>query len=280
MKTRIITAIIGLVIFVPVVIFSGTIVFPIFIALASIIAVFEMLKCMRLHRNVAALVSAEVYAILVCSFSRFGNNRLATFIIISSAYIAFNFIFAMFSGGKYKLKDVQAATISVVSIMFAFATMIFIRDLPYGKYAIYLVFIGSWVADSGAYFVGTYFGKHKLCPSISPKKTWEGIFGGLFFCLLLFLIYGDLVSILAKDYHSNLWLLMICGLILSVMSVFGDLVASFIKRNYNIKDYGFILPGHGGIIDRCDSTFAVSVTLWAFCMIFENYPLFIANTVA
>ncbi len=279
MKTRLITAGIAAALFLPFLIFSGTPAFIVFAVLANIISVFEMIKCIHLQKNLFCLISAEVYGIVAAIFSRIGNNRIVTFAVITIAYVVINLIVSMFSKEKYSLTNACKATLLTVGVVFGYLSLIFIRDLPYGKYAIWLVIIGSWLSDSGAYFVGTFFGKHKLCPDISPKKTWEGLFGGVFFCLIFFLIYGDLVTIFAKDYHANLWLLMICGAVVAAVSVFGDLLASYIKRAHKVKDYGKILPGHGGFLDRFDSLLAASVTLWAFCLITSGFPIFVANQV-
>lgn len=128
----------------------------------------------------------------------------------------------------------------------------------------YLVFalIAAWVGDGGAYFVGTFIGKHKLCPLISPKKTIEGFFGGIIisgiFCGALSYGYEVLLNINGSSIEINWLLLSIIGVLCSALGVLGDLSASVIKREYGIKDFGNLLPGHGGIMDRFDSVLFVA----------------------
>ena len=105
------------------------------------------------------------------------------------------------------------------------------------------------MADTGAYFVGKIFGRHKLCPDVSPKKTIEGALGGTFFGTFIGVIY--FITFVKTD--SNLLSVCLISLFLSVMAQFGDLFFSSVKRKYGVKDYGNIMPGHGGVLDRVDS---------------------------
>ena len=123
-----------------------------------------------------------------------------------------------------------------------------------GKYIYLLVFIGPWVSDTFAYFCGRLFGRHKLIPEVSPKKTVEGSIGGILFTALGCVIYGVIINTMLDSPVSLTYgSLAVTGAIVSVISQIGDLAASLIKRNYGIKDYGFIFPGHGGVLDRFDS---------------------------
>ena len=120
---------------------------------------------------------------------------------------------------------------------------------------IYLVFtfMGAWVSDSGAYFVGTFFGKHKLCPSISPKKTVEGLIGGAVTNALAFAALALFANNYLLDIKLRISVFAIIGVICCILGLLGDLTASLIKRECGIKDYGNIMPGHGGAMDRFDS---------------------------
>lgn len=111
-----------------------------------------------------------------------------------------------------------------------------------------------WMADAGGFFVGATLGRHKLCPNISPKKTVEGAIGGIIFCVVSAFLVGVIFQkLILTDVTINLWALIILGAIDSVVSILGDLSFSLIKRSLNIKDYGSIFPGHGGMLDRFDS---------------------------
>lgn len=113
-------------------------------------------------------------------------------------------------------------------------------------WAVFLLFVLIWSSDSFAYFTGRLFGKHKMAPKISPKKTWEGFAGGVFFTLIL----GYFIEQKFPDLRGN-W--MIVGFLVSVFAPIGDLVESQLKRTFGVKDSGNIIPGHGGVLDRLDS---------------------------
>ena len=126
-----------------------------------------------------------------------------------------------------------------------------------GRYFILIPFILAFLSDSGAYFAGCYLGKHKLAPAISPKKTIEGAIGGVLAAVAFMLLY-TLILQLAFDFKVNYGFALIYGVVGSVASVFGDLCFSVIKRQTGIKDYGNLIPGHGGVLDRFDSMIIVA----------------------
>ncbi|MDE6594779.1 MAG: phosphatidate cytidylyltransferase, partial [Oscillospiraceae bacterium] len=135
----------------------------------------------------------------------------------------------------------------------------------HGVCYIVLCLAGAWLGDSGAYFVGTFWKfweKHKLCPEISPKKTWEGAVGGVLTVGLVFALYAFGYRIVqgyrGYSFEVNYLYLVIMGLVCGVLGIIGDLSASLIKRQYGIKDFGNIMPGHGGLMDRFDSVLFVA----------------------
>jgi phosphatidate cytidylyltransferase len=132
-------------------------------------------------------------------------------------------------------------------------------------------FICAWSTDVFAYFCGRLFGKHKLLPDVSPKKTIEGSVSGVIFCVLSLLLYGFIINRMSNAFNANYLVLILAGLLTSVVAQIGDLSMSLIKRFYGIKDYGRLFPGHGGVVDRFDSVLSVSMVLLALCSFF---PLF------
>ena len=134
-----------------------------------------------------------------------------------------------------------------------------------------LIFVGAWGTDIFAYFVGRFFGRHKLIPEISPKKTVEGSIGGIVFCALLYMLYGFVLAKFNSGFSNTYWLLAIVGVIISVVAQIGDLTMSQIKRQFGIKDYGKIMPGHGGILDRCDSVLTVAFVLIVACAVIREF---------
>ena len=144
-----------------------------------------------------------------------------------------------------------------------------IRALDDGIYVIWLVFVTSWVNDTFAYFTGVLFGKHKMVVKLSPKKTWEGAFGGVLTATIVGFVYGYLVSSkMTEVFVHPVYTFGIASFIGAILSIIGDLGASAIKRSYNIKDYGELIPGHGGILDRFDSViFTAPAVYWAIYLI-------------
>ena len=139
-------------------------------------------------------------------------------------------------------------TIIYTTLPFSFALALpkFSNDGTSFTLEVFFLFVLIWSSDSFAYFTGKFLGKHKMAPKISPKKTWEGFAGGVFFTLIL----GYFIELYYPDLRGN-W--MIVGLLVSIFGPLGDLVESQLKRTFGVKDSGNIIPGHGGILDRLDS---------------------------
>ncbi len=268
MKTRIITAIVALFIFVPVILLSDTWVFPIAVAICSVISVFEMLRCCGLHKKYAlsvpmllASVAGPVYVKFCDGFSDFLTYTVPAVIVILLYLLAA----MVFSKGKIGIEDISVAGFTSFYIIFAYLAILFLRyyNGDFGAYVYLLVFVGAWITDIFAYFCGMLFGKHKLIPEVSPKKTVEGSIGGILFCGIAYVVFGLVLKyVVALSAEINFVLLFVYGVVVSVVSQIGDLSMSAIKRRYEIKDYGKIFPGHGGVLDRFDSILAVATVLF------------------
>ena len=133
--------------------------------------------------------------------------------------------------------------------------MILLRDLPNGFWWILIALPSGWLAHSGAYFIGSKFGKHKMVPRLSPKKSWEGYFGGALVSVigtpLLILLYQSLG--MPESVEISLWQAALFGLLISLVGPIGDLFGSMLKRMAQVKDSSNLLPGHGGVFDRIDT---------------------------
>lgn len=214
-----------------------------------------------------------------------GMGYLATVLIPLGAYFSLDtalalvyiyivLLFVMMLGAHRKLtfQHLALLVMALIYIPYFLSHIIYIRRLELGNIYIWLVFLGAFMTDSCAYFTGKAIGGRKLCPNISPKKTVAGAIGGVIGCGLSFILFGVIVNLCFPSAlggsRLNLWLLFLLGLIAAVVSEIGDLVASIIKRQYNIKDFGTLLPGHGGILDRCDSIILVAPTIFLFLMKF------------
>lgn len=173
----------------------------------------------------------------------------------------FVFIFALFFAEiTTKKKSGTNGLFAAFFGAFVFPTLLSLLipliKLNNGRNLVLIPFISSWCADAGAYFIGSKFGKHKLAPSISPKKSIEGAFGGIGGGVLGMLIYGLILHLIGKNVH---WVaFVIIGVLGAIFGLLGDLFLSYIKRDCKIKDFGKFLPGHGGVLDRFDSALFVA----------------------
>lgn len=277
MKQRIITAVVAFFVLLPVLIFSDTSIFPLGLAVCAVLSVWEMFACVGLKN--AWLFTAPMY-VLGAAFPfliRYLPDRdLLAPIAICAAVVwtLYAFTVLIFSHGKYPLEAVFVASFSLFYIFIGFNAILFIHDCePGGKYLYYICFLGAWITDIFAYFCGRAFGKHKLIPDVSPKKTVEGSIGGTVFCILVMVIFGFVVEKLVPEISANLLIFAVAGVLIAVVSQIGDLSMSVIKRKYGVKDYGFIFPGHGGVLDRFDSVIAVSALLMVFSLFFNFFEL-------
>lgn len=270
MLKRIITALCAVVVLIPILWFSGTWVFSGVIALVSIICLFEMFKCMGLHKNVALVLPVYIVGVIVPFLMRAPIDKLTVIslaFIFACFYLVYVFALVIWSHGKLTYKDACSSVLTSLYIVVALNMIVYVRDFGQsGKYLYLLIFLGAWMTDIFAYFTGVFFGKHKLIEDVSPKKTIEGSIGGTVFCAISFVVFGIITdAFFGAD--ANLIFLAICGVVMAVISQIGDLIMSVIKRHYGIKDYGKLFPGHGGMLDRLDSILAVSVALSMMCMI-------------
>ena len=266
MLTRILTAIVAIAVFLPVLYFSHTPVFAAVLALLSLIAVLEMLRCVGLLRHFALTVpvclAAAALPLLPYWLTRADAER--AMVLTALALTIYAFAVMTFSKGKIKLADASVALTSTAYVIACFTALSVLRyGVDEGKYVYLICFIGAWVTDTFAYFTGFLFGKHKLIPDVSPKKTVEGSVGGVVFCVASMLLYGYIISAITKGALTpNYLLLGVSGVAISVVSQIGDLLMSAVKRQYGVKDYGKLFPGHGGVLDRFDSVLAVTLVLF------------------
>lgn len=259
MKTRIITGIVSVIVFIPFLIFSGTWAYIVAMILLSGLAVFEMLGCLGFRRNFIVSLVSYLYVLSAIILTRIIDRRhFLMYIAFSSlVFLIFLMSISLFSHGKVQVDHISEVFMMMFYIGITFSCMVLTRDVENGAFVFLIVYLTAWTSDICAYFSGVAFGKHKLIPDVSPKKTVEGAVGGLASTVLTMLIYAAVLNI-ATDLRPNYLVFIIGAVILSLSSMVGDLFASLMKRKHGIKDYGFIMPGHGGILDRFDSVLATS----------------------
>lgn len=276
---RIITAIVCLAVFIPILLLSGEVplLFSTVMALLALVSVYEMCGCVGVRK--AFYVSLPSYAaviaemsLAICYMQQYRGMSFKTFALWTFSllflYVFFIFASSMLSNGGTRFSQACETIAAVVYIIVGFVSVLFTRYRDMGAYILPLIFIGVWLTDSGAYFVGSFLGKHKLIPQVSPKKTVEGALGGILGCIVGYVMYA-LVLIFAFDVEVNYFYLIILAVIVSIIDQIGDLIASFMKREQGIKDFGNIFPGHGGVMDRFDSTLAVAPVILFMLQLFS-----------
>ena len=201
---------------------------------------------------------------IVIGFLPKAGTTIAAFVFI---YIVLLFIYMMFNQESCDFSAICSLTFQFIYVSVFFAHVILVRKLEFGEFIMWFIFVTAWLSDTMAYAVGLKFGRNKLIPSISPKKTIEGAIGGLAGSLIFNLIYA-LICSTAFDLNVNYFAVVVLAIVAGVVSQFGDLAASSIKREYNLKDYSNLLPGHGGILDRFDSVLFVAPIVYYFVVIF------------
>ena len=267
MLKRVITGVILAALLLVLVIFSETIAFPIVLGLCALLGVYEMLGCIGVRKNIVisiCLLTMTLVSVAASMQIQADSVFVAVYASILFCILMLLFASAVFSRGAIPVEKVCIAFTSCAFVVTGFICLIMLRDMEIGKYVFLLAFLGPWMTDTFAYFTGFFFGKHKLIPDVSPKKTIEGSIGGTVFCIGFCALYGYLVRNYLYADLPPVYAFAILGLIVALVAQVGDLIFSLIKRKYGIKDYGFIFPGHGGILDRFDSIIATAPLLLIF----------------
>ncbi len=266
MKTRIITGAVGGVSAIAIFLFVPTLGIRVLAALICLLAMYELLQsCGCKHKGV--WTSALIFA-ASCSFLDWPCDvpLLWIALVTYGLLLALNMIF---SYDSLPFEQVVYIAFASIFVVMPIASLAYIRAIPvHGTAFLFLPLIIAWFSDMGAYFAGSFLGKHKLCEKISPKKTVEGFIGGIVAAVAFSLLGAWMYQMVSLD-GAGLqvqygWIALI-ALVTAPISVVGDLFCSVIKRRQGIKDFGNLFPGHGGVLDRFDSLIFVSPILHVLC---------------
>lgn len=266
--TRLISGI-SLVVIALVTILAGRGVLAVTLCLISLIAYRELAKACNIHTGnkkcnalefVGMMMTVLYYVFLAVTLwaeSTDGEMLVQVYpvvmLMVVISLILYLFIY-VFTFPCYKASQIMAAMFSWLYAPVMLSFIYLIREgFVYGSYLVWLVFLCSWGSDTCAYAVGVLFGRHKMTPKLSPKKSVEGAVGGVAGAALLFVLYTHFAVNKYTDATMPLLLAAVLGAVGALVSMVGDLAASAIKRDHDIKDYGRLIPGHGGIMDRFDS---------------------------
>lgn len=273
MKTRVITALVGIVILIGVLFTFDTMVFNLVIAAITLIALHEIYQAFAFEKEAKPLLWVLVPYVLLVMLSSY---QLCRVLVMPASFLVVMFyaIYLVVRNGTISFQKASGLAMFSGIVIFCFYSFIRLKELlptdEYGYDAIFfilLILCFAWGGDTCAYFAGRAFGKHKLCPVVSPKKTVEGAIGGVLgtmvFGVLVTLIYSVAADRMEAFTRSNIGVSMyvviaLLACVAAVLGIYGDLFASVVKRQCGIKDYGTIFPGHGGILDRFDSVMFIA----------------------
>ena len=256
MKKRIITAAVLIPVLILVALVAPTIVAAVVWGLLLAVGVYELLYVTGLVRHLRMVLYSAVMAFAVSLWSLYGAERSVAMLGLLIFWILL-FSEMMANHVKVDIEMIASCFFAGAVVPYLLSAIIRILTMTSGRYLIAIPFLIAFLSDGGAYFVGSMFGKHKLAPVISPNKSVEGVAGGIVAAMLGMLIYAVVLQLVFRfqvDYGAA----MLYGLVGSAVGVFGDLCFSVVKRMSGIKDFGTLLPGHGGFYDRFDSMVTVA----------------------
>ena len=261
MRTRIISAIVGL----PVLLFFiylGGLPFAFMVGVLATVGLYEFCRMAKEKNQYFLLmpVMLGVWGMLAGSY--LGWQNWAAFGILITFCIVF--AVAIFRFPDFNVNDIGINFLGLIYIGWSMAHLIAFDELGEGRLLVLYLFVAIWSSDSGAYFVGRACGRHKMCPKVSPKKTWEGSVGGIITTIVLLSLLNSYFGILPPV------ITVFIAIAISIIGQIGDLIESLIKRFYGVKDSGKLIPGHGGVLDRFDSIMLAAPVMY-YCLVIARY---------
>lgn len=234
-----------------------------FVFALSIVAIWEFYSALK-EKDFKPIRSVG-YLLLIIYYLLNNNFELMMYVLVAAAFLL---LILPVINSEYTFIDVSLTLLGFIYCGILFSFVYLVNAKPAGEFLIWIIFIGSWLSDTAAFYSGKFFGKHKLSPRVSPKKTIEGSIGGLIGATIFTGIFGIIVQ-----RYTNIMPIynyFIIGALCGIFGQFGDLVASSIKRYVGIKDYSNLIPGHGGILDRFDSIiFSATVVFYYLTFIIK-----------
>ncbi len=259
-RTRLISGIVLVVLALAVLITGGP-VLAATLAGISIIGLNELYRAIGIEDGTKALPLVGYFGCIVYYIIVISGHTAYTMTVLIALLILFLAVY-VFTYPYYKTEQVTGAFFGVVYVAVMLSYIYELRMMENGQFLVWLIILGSWGCDTCAYCVGMLIGKHKMSPKLSPKKSVEGAVGGVIGAALLGVLYAAAVSkYMSTDANHMLTFAVICAAG-ALISMVGDLAASAIKRNHGIKDYGKLIPGHGGILDRFDSVIFIAPVIY------------------
>lgn len=266
-KTRLLSGILMVALLLVVIITGGDILLT-GLCVVSLLGLYELNRIFGMEKSLLGYVTYGM-AIAYYLGIRFTDitKNMSMFLFVMIFLIVLMSVYVL-TFPKYKANQVMAAFFGVFYIAVMLSCIYHTRMISHGAYLVWLIFLCSWGCDTCAYCVGMLIGKHKMVPSLSPKKTVEGAVGGVLGAVLLTVIYGFLFREAMGIKEKDVFVMAGISGAGALISIIGDLAASAMKRNYEIKDYGNLIPGHGGILDRFDSVIFTAPIIYFLAVYF------------
>lgn len=268
-KERVITGAILVAILILILWINIPLVDTIFVFLISVMGMYEYNKAFKsAGYNLIPLIGyISCIPILFMDFNIESNNILLIATIAFPSVLILTFIYSILTKLKITVIDVAITIFSTIYIPFLFSFLKLILMMENGRLLIWFVIMGAFACDTFAYLVGCKIGKRKLCPEVSPKKTIEGSIAGILGVILAYIIIY-VIATYCLNMNLNIWIVLLMAVVSGIVGQFGDLSASSIKRFCKIKDFGTLMPGHGGILDRCDSIMFVAPIVYMILRVY------------
>ena len=272
MKTRIIVAIISVPLLFVVLFYLPPAAVTAVVAVIAAVASFELLRAVGActQKRLCVYAAAAAAVIPVGVYLKQDDFIFRTVLILLMALLFGDAVLSYKQGIKLTLSKIAAALFGGALIPWMLSAIVSLKLLEHGRFYVLIPFIIAFVTDGGAYFTGVFFGKHHPFPLVSSKKTAEGCIGGIITCIAAVVIFGVILHY-AAGYVVDFWAMAAYGLVGGIITELGDLAFSLIKREYGIKDYGNLLPGHGGMLDRFDSMVFAAPVIY---LLVELFPAF------
>ena len=248
-KTRLLSGIVLVLLALLFIIHGGYLLLTV-LGIISLIGLFELYRVFGIEKSAPGIVG---YVAAIVYYLNVAFGFIPDIMMFVMALLIVCMCVFVFGYPKFHANQIIATFFGVFYVAVMLSCIYETRSLEGGRYLVWLIFLCSWGCDTCAYCVGMLIGKHKMSPKLSPKKSVEGAIGGVVGAALLTVIYGMIFKNAMGVTTQHVWIMAAISAVGALISMVGDLTASAIKRNYEIKDYGKLIPGHGGILDRFDS---------------------------
>ena len=260
-RTRLISGIVLIIAALATILTGGWLLWTVLLAV-SLIGMHELYRVMHVMDRLFTPLDVCGYLGAVCYYILLLTDRDGLALPVLVVFLILLMGVYVFTWPRYRSEQVMAAFFGIIYVAVMLSYIYQTRRLPDGIFTVWLIFLSSWGCDTCAYCVGMLIGRHKMSPQLSPKKSVEGAVGGAIGAAALGAVYAAVIGSRMTNHSAPVWEYALICLAGALISMVGDLAASAIKRNHDIKDYGNLIPGHGGILDRFDSVIFTAPVIW------------------